>query len=192
MVTAAATDDDDPTVGLKGQVPDRFVTAEVGGDHACGAEAAVQCAVIVETDEGHVVVGEATVAAHDDPAARLHGHILGDVPLGADRGGELAVAAEGGVQAAVAVVADDAEILLAANDGRADLDDAAGGIQRQPQAFVDRARQVHRLLAVAAEGVVEAAVGQVAGHGEVGGAGAGGAADNDPPVGLDDDPVGHV
>jgi hypothetical protein len=58
---------------------------------------------------------------------------LGDVPLGADRGGELAVAAEAGVEAAVGVVADDAEILLAANDGRADLDDAAGASSASPR-----------------------------------------------------------
>src|SRR5262249_60965256 len=68
---------------------------------------------------------------HDDDGAAVQGNVVGDVAV-PETGGRLAAGAEGGVEAAVGVVAGQGDFLLAEEVARAaGDDDAAVGLEGQ-------------------------------------------------------------
>ena len=102
----------------------------------------------------------------DDLSVCLDGHAVSCVKTGGEISGQLAVAAEGGVQGAVAHVAGQRKA-EAANIAPAGGHDPPIGLDSHSECNVLLPRgEIGRCLAVAAEGGVQGAVGVVAGQGE--------------------------
>src|SRR5207245_1066394 len=86
---------------------------EVPGYLAARAERGIQAAVGVVADHGEVDVARVLGIRHPrqhDLAVRLEANVPGKVPAVIDVGDRLAAAAEGGIQAAIGVVADHGEV----------------------------------------------------------------------------------
>ncbi len=60
--------------------------------------------------EGPVLVARGCIPCHDDLAVVLDGDCVSNVPVETEVGGLLAIAAEGGVEAAIGVVTNDGEV----------------------------------------------------------------------------------
>src|SRR5207253_586183 len=149
-------------VGVVAGAPDR------GGDLSARPEGRIETAVGVVADQGEVVVdADERIAGRRELPDGLEDQCGDAVVVAADRSGDLAAGAEGRIEAAVGVVADDREVGGdAVVPRRARGDQLPVGLEDEGGCTggVDPDRGAGR--STRAEGRIEAAVGVVADEGE--------------------------
>ena len=154
----------------------RIATTIVGevGDHlATAAEAGIQAAIWVVAHQGEiaevVIVASVGVPGGDELTVWLQEQGVGFIPVAEEIGGELAIAVEGGIQAAIGVVARQGEIpiyVLLSVTHTGD-DQLAIRLHDQGIGLILFAEEVGGHLAIAVEGCVQAAIGVVARQGKI-------------------------
>ena len=146
------------------------VAADVDQRLAVVAEAGVQRSVGVQADHAEVRGAAAVGAAarEHNLAVALHGHAVGLIAVAADINHSLAVAAEAGVERAVGVQADHAEVIDAEVVGAVACDDhLAVALHRHAVRLVVVAADIDHELTAPAYAGVGRAIGVQADHGEV-------------------------
>ena len=132
--------------------------ADGGGEFAIAGEAGVQRAIAVVSHQCEVLIAAIpAVPCHQNLAVGLHSDTLPGSIIGPDSGGEYAVAGEGGVQRAVAVVTHHGEVVVAVGAGPRHQD-LAVGLHSDAVSFVMAQSNSRGEHAVAGEAGVQRAV----------------------------------
>ncbi len=161
--------DQDLAIGLHRHSLGIIIAAtDSGGEQTIAAEGGVQTAIGVVAHQGEIIVtADPGIPSNYDLAIGLHRHITGYIMAAADSGGEQAIAAEGGVQTAIGIVARQGEIVVTASFSIPGDHDPAIGLHRHGMGIIIVAAEIGGEQAIAAEGGVQAAIGVVAHQGEI-------------------------